>query len=82
VRAPGPDGQPASRSLPGRTGATVSLLPFGGDATGVTTHGLRYPLRDEPLLIGPARGLSNVREAPDAWVTLRAGRLLVIETAS
>ena len=82
VRAPGPDGQPASRSLPGRTGATVSLLPFGGDATGVTTHGLRYPLRDEPLLIGPARGLSNVREAPDAGVTLRAGRLLVIETAS
>ena len=82
VRAPGPDGQPVSRPLPGRTGATVSLLPFGGDATGVTTRGLRYPLHDEPLPSGPARGLSHVREAPDASVTLRAGRILVIDSAS
>jgi thiamine pyrophosphokinase len=82
LQAPGPDGLSVRRPLPGRPGATVSLLPFGGDATGVTTHGLRYPLRDEPLLSGPARGLSNVREAPDAAVTLRAGRLLVIEIAS
>ncbi len=76
------DGSPVRRPLPGRPGATVSLLPFGGDATGVTTHGLRYPLHDEPLLVGPARGLSNVREAADAAVTVRAGRLLVIEIAS
>lgn len=81
LSAPGPHGQPVRRPLPGRPGATISLLPFGGDATGVTTHGLRYPLRDEPLPSGPARGLSNVREAPDAAVTLRAGRLLVIEIA-
>ena len=82
VSAPGADGAPVRRSLPGRLAATVSLLPFGGDATGVTTHGLRYPLRDEPLHVGPARGLSNVRESADAAVTLRAGRLLVIEIAS
>ena len=54
LRAPDPGGSPVRRPLPGRVGATVSLLPFGGDATGVTTHGLRYPLRDEPLLVGPA----------------------------
>ena len=82
LSAPGPTGSRSDGRFPGRPGATVSLLPFGGDATGVTTHGLRYPLRDEPLLSGPARGLSNVREAPDAAVTVRAGRLLVIEIAS
>ena len=73
---------PVTRALPGPIGGTVSLLPFAGDARGITTHGLAYPLRDEPLVSGPARGLSNVREAPDASVTLREGRLLVIETAT
>ncbi len=57
----------------------MSLLPIGGDAHGITTDGFRYPLRDERLRTGPARGLSNVRTAPDASVTLREGRLLVVE---
>jgi thiamine pyrophosphokinase len=81
VSAPGLDGRPVSRPLPGPTGGMVSLLPFGGDVVGLTTHGLRYPLRDEPLRAGPARGLSNVREDADAGLTLRAGHLLVVETA-
>ncbi len=46
---------------------------------GVTIHGLAYPLVDEPLPAGPARGLSNIRVAQDAAVTVRAGRLLVVE---
>ena len=68
-------------SCPARPVAIVSLLPLGGDVSGITTVGLRYPLRDEPLLTGPARGLSNVRVEPDAAVTVRRGRLLVVETA-
>ena len=82
VRAPGPGGAPVTHSLPGPVGATVSLLPFGGEVVGVTTAGLRYPLRDEPLPAGPARGLSNVRVRPDAEVTVREGRLLVVEIAA
>lgn len=78
--APGPGGEPVTRPLPGPVGATVSLFPFGGDVLGVTTRGLRYPLAEEPLVTGPARGLSNVRILPDAAVTARAGRLLVVET--
>jgi len=81
LAAPASDGGPATLALPGRTGAVVSLLPLGGDADGITTRGLQYPLRDEPLRSGPARGLSNLRVAPDAAVTLRAGRLLVVELA-
>jgi thiamine pyrophosphokinase len=79
LTAPGPDGEPVTGLVPGRLGAIVSLLPFAGDAEGITTRGLRYPLRDEPLRSGPARGLSNVRVAEDAAVTIRAGRLLVVE---
>jgi thiamine pyrophosphokinase len=82
VIAPGPDGGAVERPLPGRPGSTVSLLPFGGDVDGVTTRGFRYPLRGEPLVAGPARGLSNVREAEDASVRVERGRLLIVETAS
>ena len=71
---------PATTDLDGRPGDLVSLFPFGADAEGVDTDGLAYPLRDEPLAVGPARGLSNVRSGPRARVALRAGRLLVVET--
>lgn len=70
----------ATLELPGPIGDIVSLLPLGDAVEGVTTRGLRYPLRDEPLPFGPARGISNVRIAPDAAVSLRSGRLLVVET--
>jgi thiamine pyrophosphokinase len=82
LTAPAPDGTAVVRGLPGRVGATVSLFPLGGDVTGITTQGLRYPLRDEPLRTGPARGLSNVRTVADASLTVRRGRLLVVEAAS
>lgn len=71
---------PAAAELAGRAGDLVSLLPFGADAEGVSTAGLAYALHDEPLQVGPARGLSNVRSGPTARVALRAGRLLVVET--
>ncbi len=82
ITAPDSDGWPVRRPLPGPVGGLVSLFPHGGDVEGITTDGLQYPLRDEPLRVGPARGLSNVRDAPDASVTVRAGRLLVVETAA
>jgi thiamine pyrophosphokinase len=79
VRAPDPDGGPVTRRLRGRVGDIVSLLPMGDGVTGVTTDGLAYPLADEPLPAGPARGLSNVRTAAEATVTVRTGLLLVVE---
>ena len=71
---------PGSRDLAGRVGDLVSLLPLGPDVDGVTTAGLEWPLADEALPLGPARGLSNVRTALVARVTIRAGLLLAIET--
>jgi thiamine pyrophosphokinase len=62
-------------------GTLVSLLPVGGDAEGLVTSGLRYPLDDESLAQGSTRGLSNEVVAAPASVRLRRGALLVIETA-
>lgn len=70
---------PGELDLGGRVGDIVSLLPLSEDVEAVVTSGLRYPLRDEPLRAGPARGLSNVRAASDARVAIGSGRLVVIE---
>ncbi|MEP6640237.1 MAG: thiamine diphosphokinase [Chloroflexota bacterium] len=80
VRAPDRDGRAVERPLTGRIGDVVSLLPVGPGVEGVTTHGLAYPLRDEPLPPGPARGLSNVRTAADARLVVRRGLVLVVES--
>ena len=80
VGPPRPDGSPPTAELDGRIGDLVSLLPVGGDAFGISTVGLAYPLDDETLFDGLTRGLSNRRAAAVASVTLRAGRLLVVET--
>ena len=68
--------------IEGRPGDTVSLIPLGGDAAGVTTHGLAYPLNDETLHFGPARGVSNIFEGETATVTLCKGLLWVFHQNS
>jgi thiamine pyrophosphokinase len=78
--APGAAGEPVTTDCIGRPGDLVSLVPVGGSATGVTTDGLRYALARETLVLGRTRGISNVRTAPRARITLVSGRLLVIET--
>ena len=72
------DGQEVE--LQGEPGDLVTLLPIGGDASGVTTKGLRYPLLGETLSFGRTRGLSNEVVHAPASVSLERGTLLVIET--
>jgi thiamine pyrophosphokinase len=71
---------PGRHELHGRVGDLVSLLPLGPGVEGVSTAGLAWPLADEALPVGPARGLSNVRVDPVASVAIRSGLLIVIET--
>ncbi len=59
----------------GQPGDTLSLLPLGGDAVGVTTTGLAYPLRDETLHFGLTRGVSNIFDGETVTVFLRTGLL-------
>ncbi len=66
--------------IAGHPGDTVSLIPLGGDAVGVTAKGLEWPLDDETLRFGPARGVSNVLRAKQASVRVRRGLLLCVVT--
>jgi thiamine pyrophosphokinase len=67
-----------STRLEGIPGQTVSLLPMTERVEGITTQGLYYPLNDEPLLLGPARGVSNKMTEIEATITIRSGMLLVM----
>src|SRR5690606_23974135 len=71
---------PGENVVEGAAGDTLSLLPISGEATGVRTENLYYPLRDETLAFGPARGVSNVLTAPQAKVWLQDGVLLAVHT--
>mgnify|MGYP000738479771 CR=1 FL=1 len=62
-------------TVSGRPGDTLSLIPLGGDAAGVSTGGLAYPLRDETLHFGLTRGVSNAFAGETATVSLRTGLL-------
>lgn len=64
--------------IEGEPGQTLSLLPWGGDAVGVSARGLYWPLADETLVFGEARGVSNVLLDTRAEVTVRRGCLLVV----
>jgi thiamine pyrophosphokinase len=66
--------------LEGEVGDLVTLLPVAGDARGVTTTGLRWPLRGATLCLGRSRGLSNEVTAVPASVSLAEGALFAIET--
>lgn len=63
--------------LTGQPGDLLSLLPIGGPAAGVRTENLVYPLYEETLYLGQARGMSNVFESMTAGISLREGSLLV-----
>ncbi|MGD1995662.1 MAG: thiamine diphosphokinase [Anaerolineae bacterium] len=65
--------------IEGKPGDTVSLIPLGGDAHGVTADkGLKWPLHDETLHFGLARGVSNVLLGRQARVRVREGILLCV----
>ena len=72
--------RPPGEDIPGRPGDTVSLIPLGGCASGVTTKGLKYPLKEQVLTFGPARGISNIMVSPSAHIKLSGGILLAIHT--
>lgn len=71
--------RPGGHAILGRPGDTISLIPLG-DAEGISTRALQYPLADETLRQGPARGISNVMLRERAAVDFRGGLLLLIHT--
>ena len=64
--------------LHGRPGELVSLVPFHGPVTGVSTAGLLYPLIDAELRPGSTRGVSNEFVDAVARVTVAGGVLVAV----
>lgn len=64
--------------LTGAEGDVVSLLARAGDAVGVTTEGLRWPLSDATLTPTGTRGISNEFVGSSASVEVDRGILLVV----
>jgi thiamine pyrophosphokinase len=58
------------------TGTIISLLPLG-KCTGITTAGLKYPLKNESLALGVREGLSNEAIADTLKIRVRTGKLLL-----
>src|SRR6266568_189928 len=71
---------PGCAAIQGQPGDLLSLLPLTGEAVGIRTNGLYYPLRGESLRFGKPRGVSNVLTQENAEVALEAGMLLIIHT--
>ena len=72
--------RPSGEELKGAPGDTLSLIPVKGDAMGVTTTGLAYPLQGDTLYFGSSRGVSNVMEQEGCRVDLETGILLAVHT--
>ena len=69
------------RAIHGDVGATISLIPMGGPARGVTTRGTRWNLDGATLPHGTTHGVSNEFAAPVIDITLTDGCLLVVVPA-
>lgn len=70
----------AETEIRGEIGDTVSLIPLGGDVWVQATNGLRWPLNNEILAFGPARGVSNALSAEVASICITSGTLLCLHT--
>jgi len=64
--------------IQGKSGDTVSLIPWGGPVEGVSTDALAYPLNKETLYPYSTRSISNQMLAESAQVSLKTGLLLCV----
>lgn len=66
--------------LEGKEGDYLSLLPLSEKVEGVTTEGLKFPLKDAEIIMGKTIGISNEFISSKAIVHIRKGLLLVIKS--
>ncbi|MCK4297642.1 MAG: thiamine diphosphokinase, partial [Candidatus Marinimicrobia bacterium] len=58
-------------------GQTISLFGFQR-ATGISTEGLKFPLKNENLFVG-SRGISNQSTLDTVSISIKSGTLLVVK---
>lgn len=61
-------------------GKYVSLIPWTESVTGVTLTGMKYPLEDYTFVQGNSLGVSNEMIQEEAGITIRHGRMILIES--
>ena len=61
-------------------GKYVSLFAYGGDVTGLTLRGMKYPVENFTLGTVGTRGVSNEITEETGEISFCSGRLLVIES--
>lgn len=61
-------------------GSYVSLFAYGGDVTGLTLKGMKYPLDNFTLGTVGTRGVSNEILEDEGNISFKTGKLLVMET--
>lgn len=63
-------------------GKYISLQPLSQKVTGVTLHGMKYPLENAVMTIGTSLGVSNelAENATEAVIQVKDGILIVIES--
>jgi len=66
--------------IKGKKGDLISIIPLGGELTGVTTENLEYPLTEESLFFGEGRGVSNVMTDTECRITVKSGNGLIIKS--
>jgi thiamine pyrophosphokinase len=64
--------------IKGKPGDTVSILPIGGDAVGVSNDGFEWPLHEATLPLGTTRGISNVLRTENASISVKQGLLFCV----
>jgi thiamine pyrophosphokinase len=69
------------QAIRGAEGDLISLIPLNGDANGVTTIGLKYPLMNETLRLERSRGISNRMLTDKAEVKVKEGVLMCVHTS-
>jgi thiamine pyrophosphokinase len=86
VVADGPDTAyimhgPDTNKIQGDPGDIVSLIPLTGKVTGVSSSGLRWPLKDADLELGSTLSISNELLEQSADVKIGIGKLLLVHRA-
>ena len=66
--------------LSGRPDEILSLVPASERVTGITLQGFAYPLDNDTLTLGSARGVSNRFLGGEAAIHMESGTLLVIRS--
>lgn len=70
---------PGLSTIHGKVGEVVGLIAQHGDATGVTTDGLKWALTEGVLEAHSSRGVSNELSSTTATISLAHGHLFIIQ---